>query len=491
MNDLQKVEENEESFAAEVRQKMLNGGKSLLVRQIILSGAGIVGTILMARMLGPRDFGLYAIVSFFVQFLTLMGDAGLGAGLIQKVDEPGEKLYNAAFWTVQLIFGAVLLLGLPVFLVVRQFYSLPSNAMTMVLVSLFSTYLTSFRIIPAAMLERKLLYNKLAIVETVEGVGFQVFSVVLASLGFGTWSFILGMLLSRLLGVLTIYRVCSFYPRLEFDASGIKELLKFGIARQGAGTVSFLREAIVPTLIGSTLGLDAVGYINWAQKVASYLTVPLNFFGRMVFPALARLQSDDRAFNALLNTIVSIYVTIVFGGLATLSAFLPETIRFVFSSKWLPAMPIAYWIFPAYLLIPFAFPIFDALTAKGKSNLVFLFSAIQLVMTWTIGLILIRFLGIMGYGVTYTLLQVAGILVFYLGRKLFKVDFRKTGGQFLALVVSIGLGELLKHMVPIHNVVQLGSYYVLNLSLYMLIVYLVSPDIRHIVKKMVKVMRRG
>ena len=465
---------------------MLSGGKSLLVRQIILSVAGITGSILLARLLSPSDFGLYVIISFLVSLLSLMGDGGLGAGLIQKKEEPSAIQYNTVFWMLQLLFGTVFLLGIPVAHAGQIYYDLSVDSIYMVMVLLFSTYLTAFRVIPTAILGRNLLYDKLAVVETVEGVGYQVLCVTFAVYGFGVWSFVLGLLISRLLGLLLIYRVSTFYPRFEFSFSAVKGLMKFGIARQGTSIVGFLRQAVVPAMIGSTIGLEAVGYINWAEKVAGYLLVPVTFFGRMIFPALSRLQHDDKAFNSLLHTIILLYVTLIFVGLVPLSVFLPETIAIVFSPQWLPAAPVTYWIFSAYLLVPFAYPIFDALTAKGKSNLIFLFAVIQLVMTWTIGLVLIQYFGIDGYGITYALLQVAGILVFYLGRKLFKVNFLTFGWHFVALVISMLVGILLKFLMPIYYLFQLGGYYIFLMGFYLLILYVLSSDARSIIKKVKK-----
>ena len=465
---------------------MIAGGKSLLVRQTILSVTGILGSILLARLLSPSDFGLYVIISFLVSLLSLMGDGGLGAGLIQKKEDPSAIQYNTVFWMLQLIFGAVLLLGIPVSYLGQIFYDLSVDSIYMVMTLLFSTYLTAFRVIPTAILGRSLLYDKLAVVETVEGVGYQALCVTFAAYGFGVWSFVLGLLFSRFLGLLLIYRVSAFYPRFECSFSVVKGLMRFGMARQGTSIAGFLRQAVVPAMIGPTLGLEAVGYINWAERVASYLLVPVTFFGRMVFPALARLQGDDKAFNSVLHTIILLYVTLIFVGLAPLSVFLPETIALVFSPQWLPAVSVTYWIFSAYLLIPFAVPIFDALTAKGRSHSIFLFAIIQLGMTWTIGLLLINIFGITGYGITYALLQAAGILVFYLGRKLFKVRFLKFGWHFAALAMSILVGGILKFLMPIYNVFQLGGYYIFLMSFYMLILYVLSSETRSIIKKVRK-----
>ena len=106
----------------EVKRKAVRGGFSLLIRQGFGHLIVVSGTILLARLLTPDDFGIYAVVTFLVKFLTLFGDVGLGASLIQREEEPCLEDWRAVFTFQQIL---VTTFALIVFLIapfIREYY---------------------------------------------------------------------------------------------------------------------------------------------------------------------------------------------------------------------------------------------------------------------------------------------------------------------------------------------------------------------------------
>src|SRR5205085_11764105 len=92
------------------------GIKLLLVRQIFLQIFTFAGGVILARVLGPAQFGLFAIASFWVGILALVGDFGLAPSFIQRRAELTERDLQVGFTLQQMMSTVVvlaLLLGAP------------------------------------------------------------------------------------------------------------------------------------------------------------------------------------------------------------------------------------------------------------------------------------------------------------------------------------------------------------------------------------------
>jgi O-antigen/teichoic acid export membrane protein len=91
------------SFRARVMSGLFWVGGTRLVGQILTWGI----TIVVIRLLTPGDYGLLAMATVFMGFLSLVAEAGLGPALMQapKLDDP----------TLRRIFGVVILVNCTLF----------------------------------------------------------------------------------------------------------------------------------------------------------------------------------------------------------------------------------------------------------------------------------------------------------------------------------------------------------------------------------------
>ena len=62
--------EDVEWTSARVTRHFASGALSLGVRQVFVQGSNLLGSLLLARMLSPTEFGLYAVAVFWLSFLS-------------------------------------------------------------------------------------------------------------------------------------------------------------------------------------------------------------------------------------------------------------------------------------------------------------------------------------------------------------------------------------------------------------------------------------
>ena len=88
----------------DLKEKTIRGGLARLCAQ----GANFVlrlgSLMVLARLLGPKDFGLVGMVTAFTGVLTLFRDFGLSAAAIQRKDVTDEQM-STLFW-INMLLGA-------------------------------------------------------------------------------------------------------------------------------------------------------------------------------------------------------------------------------------------------------------------------------------------------------------------------------------------------------------------------------------------------
>jgi len=130
------------------------------VRSLILRGLTFVGTIILARLLDPADFGVYGIVAFVISIWSAVGDFGLWASLVQQVETPTPAQLRTVWTTQQCIaLAAVILIWLTARPATALITGLPSGTSLMLQVLSLGLLLSSLRTLPAVMMERDLRFG--------------------------------------------------------------------------------------------------------------------------------------------------------------------------------------------------------------------------------------------------------------------------------------------------------------------------------------------
>ena len=77
--------------AKEVRHRAITGAAVDALRGFGVRVIGLMGTLVLARLLTPRDFGVVAVGATFVMFANFMADGGVGAVLIRQSQPPARS----------------------------------------------------------------------------------------------------------------------------------------------------------------------------------------------------------------------------------------------------------------------------------------------------------------------------------------------------------------------------------------------------------------
>ncbi|MEL6614762.1 MAG: oligosaccharide flippase family protein, partial [Bacteroidota bacterium] len=248
----------------DVKGRAVRATGALMSRQVIVRGINFVGLVILAKILDPATFGLFAVVRFIVMFLQRFSDFGLSATLIRKQDAVTEAELKTVFTIQQTIVAiAFLILWFGTDVIVGFYPELDMSHVWLIRVLAFSLVLASLKTMPTVLIQRALRHDKLAVIDVVEVVAYFVVTVGLAVLGYGIWALIWGTLARGVIGTVWLLVIAWWRPRFGFDRAAAKEVLTFGVPIQMASLAGLANESVVPLVVLAFFGKEAVGFANW------------------------------------------------------------------------------------------------------------------------------------------------------------------------------------------------------------------------------------
>lgn len=251
-----------------------------------------LGTLaILARLLTPSDFGVFAAAITVIEFARPIGTLSLDHALVQSKELGPRSIAFASWWAIGLSTIVAAAIAWKADLVLLL-YDDPGVPELLVALALSGPFAAASGLL-LAMLRRRLAFRELSIVILTSSVGGALTSVAVAVAGGGVWALVAGYYAD--LALRTMFTLPLVRPRLV--APGRTEEVR-GLMRFGAGTslsvlLNFWALHGDYVVIGSALGPKPLGYYSRAYQLIS--TVP-GMLGRLhnmvLFPAFSRAQTD-------------------------------------------------------------------------------------------------------------------------------------------------------------------------------------------------------
>ncbi|MFA7061062.1 MAG: lipopolysaccharide biosynthesis protein [Pedobacter sp.] len=278
------------------------------VAQFILR---ITGTVVLARLLTPADYGLFGMVAVVVGFAEMFKDAGLSMATVQK-DQISHEQISTLFWVNFMIsvgLGLCVFVGSPL---IAWFYGKPELASITVALSL-SFIISGLTIQHQALLQRHMRFGTLASIQVAAQIISLTVTIIMAYLGWRYWSLVGGALSQALVNSLLTFVYCPWIPGRVQRGTGVRDMLKFGSHLTGFNFVNYFARNADNILIGKFIGADALGIYGRAYQLLmmpiTMLSAPLS---NVAVPALCRLNEErDRLHKYYLHIL---YLLSLFAG---------------------------------------------------------------------------------------------------------------------------------------------------------------------------------
>lgn len=350
-----------------INKKITSGIFWALLEKLGQQGLSFVVFLILARILGPAQFGLvnlcyvYITISYF-----LISGATDGIVTLQIRD---DRRLSTMFFTVMGLGGT---LGAICFLSARPFAVFMKQPEIEPLLHWIALVppLIAAQAVPYSIVMKSMDFRMFTIRTIIANVAGGATGIIMAFKGFGAYALIAQQIVMYVVTNLVIWPGCKWAPRLMYDRSALKEVMTPGMRTSSSYFLDFFDQQAPRVIIGSIIGVVAVGHYSLVTRIrqATY-DVLIHPMTVVLYPAFAEIKDDYEKQQKVLDQIVAIIGALIFPAIAGTAAIAGLFVPVLFGDAWIPAVPVMQLLLFTGAAMPFVIVLRDVLRAHNKTSL--------------------------------------------------------------------------------------------------------------------------
>lgn len=333
--------------------------------QVIKFVLGLGITMVLARLLTPKDYGIVAMVGVITGLMAVFRDGGLSVVTVQRADISDAQV-STLFWiNTALGLGTALVVTL-LSPVVAWFYN--DEALLWVVVALALPFIfAGLTAQPQALLQRQMQFKEIAFIEITSLIVSAGIGVITAAAGWGYWALVAMTIVTALVNTALVFFFCRWRPNRPARSDGMRSMIKFG----GELTANKLFDSLACStdslLLGKFFTPDMVGQYTRAQ---SLMLLPLSQIMPALLsvslPVMSRLAERPEHLRRIfldllqLTSFTSSFITIF------LVVGADSLIRIFLGSQWIETADVLRLMAGPAFFIPLSTLSVASLTALGN-----------------------------------------------------------------------------------------------------------------------------
>jgi PST family polysaccharide transporter len=302
---------------------------------------------LMARLLGPAEFGLFALAIPTISLLMSLADGGLGASMARE-SEDATEIWSSAFW-VLLCIGVALVVFVSGWGVILAAMSHEPRLRGLMVFLSISFLLIVVTVLPSARLvgqRRLFIISGGDLLSTIVGAAA---AIALALSGAGVWS-LAGQFVAGAAVRAIIFNLAAFVkPTLAFDLPSLRSHISTGSSLMGTRLSDFGGRLVENLMYERIFGAGLLGNYTFANQAPRFICEA--FSGPMWAALYAHALHEDpdevRALHVKLTHLLSL---LVFPAAFILAGTATEVLDLVLGNQWEYASELLRILVPFYAL---------------------------------------------------------------------------------------------------------------------------------------------
>lgn len=311
----------------------LKGFKWSFLNKIATQSFSFIFSIILARLLSPDDFGLFAMITVFLNFGLLFKDFGFGHALIYQKDVSKTE-YDSVF-VLNMLTGVTLttifFLLAPA---IANFYDEPRLAnLTKVFSVVF--FIQSFGLVNLIELKKSIDFKSLAVIENASLLVSSLIAIGLAFYGLGVWSLIVRTIMNMTLRTIIVFFVSNYRPAFNLNIKVIKKLWRYSMEVSFNGFLTYWMRNLDNLMIGKMLGQQSLGVYNIAYQIMLFpISSISNVIKDVLFPSFSSIKNDINIIRSVYLKVIQTIALITFPILASISILSDSFVLILLGEQW-------------------------------------------------------------------------------------------------------------------------------------------------------------
>jgi PST family polysaccharide transporter len=378
----------------------------------------------VARILGPKTYGVMALANLLIVFILNFRDLGTGSAIVQRT-AVSKRFLSSLFW-VNFLLGLVMALAVisasP--LMARWFHSPQLVPILCVLSASF--WLTSCGVVANSLLVRNMKFRSLAVVDLSAALASYIVALTFAYNGFGVWSLVFANVANSLTATAGYCIASGWSPKREFDRAEVGSIAHYSLNLSGFGLVNYFSRNADNIVVGKFLGEAPLGAYQMAYNL---MLTPIQNISSVIaqatFPAFARIKDDNERFRQAYTRSCMLIALITFPVMAGMGVVADPMIRAIMGQKWVAAIAIFQILAAVGLVQSIATTVGQIYMAKARTDWMFRWGLFYCFVCITAFLIGVHY-GATGVAIAYCAAYLGVLMV-----PGFVIPFRAIGLRFL------------------------------------------------------------
>jgi O-antigen/teichoic acid export membrane protein len=291
--------------------------------------------VLLARMIPPAAFGIFAVVTIVQELALMMPMEGVGGALVQRRSIERDHLRGGLALSTALSLLLAAATALIAIVAVEPLFGHQTEMLVLATTPYF--LLGAIYALPMAVLRRRLDFRRLSIIDLALNSTRALATVALALAGLDASALVFGSM-AGMAAAVCLALVFAPVPLPAWRPRAMRDLLPYG-GPAALATISWtgFRNGDY-AIVGSVLGPTQAGlYWRSYQLAVEYQGKIANAVAQIAFPVLARTEGIE-ALLVLRQRMVRLLAALVFPLLAILVVLAPVLIPWLFGEAWAPAV---------------------------------------------------------------------------------------------------------------------------------------------------------
>jgi O-antigen/teichoic acid export membrane protein len=328
-------------------------------------GLQFVASLFIARLLTPREFGVFSIAMGLIFLADTLRNFGIAGYVIQEKELTPSRLNTAAGLNIltSFIMAAVIAgLASPA----ATFYGEEGVRDVMWLLA-FNFLLLPIGATSMAYMRRELMFKKVAIVQVANAATGSIAAVILAYAGFSFMSLAMSNVLATVVTMTMIWRLKPGQLKIRPALSEWRRVLGFGVLATAESSFFELGNRLPGLMIGRLINLEAVAFFDRAASVIElFKRLVLNSIMTVAMPHFAtQVRKNENVAHSYLQAIQHLSV-VGWPFFLLLSLVSPQLIPILYGDQWHDAAPLAQILCLGELaLVPF-YLLGQVIIAQGR-----------------------------------------------------------------------------------------------------------------------------
>lgn len=302
-------------------------------------GLKFVTVPILARLLTPEEFGGVAVALAVVQFLAMIGGAGLASALILEPGEDEETIHSV-FWA-NLALACLMAAGLYFWAepLAGWFGAADAAYLLRLLCLLIPLQLAGD--VAYALVARRMQFSRDALWSMISESVAAIAAVILALGGFGVWALVAQLFVAGIIRLAGLFFVSRYLPRLRFRTDSVVRLARFSLGLMGSEVANFVTFQSPMVVISRFLGLADAGAYSAANRFSSIPNqVVLSGVMGVLFPAFSAMVHDRQRRSQALMLSTQVTTLLLAPMMFGLWALAEPAMLVLFGPQWAAAWPV-------------------------------------------------------------------------------------------------------------------------------------------------------